>query len=208
MKRDGRIEMNKMRGLAVLGGLIVLGLAGCGQSVPENVESSAIVISDKGQVTFYLVDSFDRDYYDLQELSDMAAEEVADFNASAQTEGYSAQVEQAQSLGEDRVKLTYQFSDWETYTFFNEDSLFYGTVSEADEKGLLKGVVLESVKDGSELSEEQVREKDSKMLIVTDVSADIYCPAKVTYVSKGTSLNEDGSVVSPGEEQTVYILLK
>jgi hypothetical protein len=106
------------------------------------------------------------------------------------------------------VKLTYQFSDWETYTSFNEDSLFYGTVSEADEKGLLKGVVLESVKDGSELSEEQVREKDSKMLIVTDVSADIYCPAKVTYVSKGTSLNEDGSVVSPGEEQTVYILLK
>jgi hypothetical protein len=200
--------MKKRRGLAVLCSVVLVGCTGCGQSVPENIESSAIAISDKGQVTAYLVDDFDRDYYDLQELSDMAASEVADFNASGAAEDASVEVGQAESLGEDRVRLTYQFTDWEAYSSFNEESLFYGTVAEAEERGLLSGIELESVKDGSALTEEQIKEKGSKMLIVTDASVDIYCPAKVSYVSEGVSLNEDGSVAASETQEKRYILLK
>lgn len=184
-------------------------LTGCGQAgVPEEIETSAIAVSGKGKITAYLVADFDKAYYDLSELTSMATEEAAEFNAAKQAgDVASVVVEKVELLGEAKVKLTYQFDSWKVYSEFNEGMLFYGTVKEAAEKGYTSGAVLKSVKDGSVMSEEELLQNGDKMLIVTDAAADIYCPEKVTHVSDGASLNEDGSVAVQ-TENIVYILLK
>lgn len=185
-------------------------LAGCGQAgVPEEIEASAIAVSEKGQITAYLVGDFDKSYYELSELTSMAMEEAAEFNGTVQ-EGDAVPVtlEEVELLGETKVKLTYRFESWEVYSAFNEGRFFYGTVSEAAEKGYIAGAELKSVRDASLLSGEELMQYGDKLLIITDVAADIYCPKKVTYVSDGVSLNGDGSVAAAQADNTVYILLK
>lgn len=184
-------------------------LAGCGASgVPEEIGTSAIAVSGKGQITAYLVADFDKAYYDLAELNAMAAEEAAAFNAAQAGDGTPVTVEEAELLENGKVKLTYQFDGWESYSKFNETQLFYGTVEEAAGKGYTSGIALKSVKDGSLLDEEELVKNGDKLLIITDAAADIYCPSKAAYVSDGVSLNEDGSVAAAQAEKPVYILLK
>lgn len=201
--------MKKSMRLAALLCLTAACLAGCGAAqVPEDPQTSAVAVSGKGQITAYLVADFDKAYYDLAELTAMAEEEAAAFNAAQTGDGTPVTVESAELPEDGKVKLTYRFDGWESYSEFNGTQFFYGTVTEAAEKGYISGAVLKSVKDGSALGEEALAENGDKMIIVTDADADIYCPSKVTYVSDGVSLNEDGSVAAAQAEKPVYILLK
>jgi uncharacterized lipoprotein YajG len=60
-------------------------LAGCGTAkVPDVVDVTSLAISEDGQITSYLVDVFDKDYYDISELKTMALEDAADYNAEHQ----------------------------------------------------------------------------------------------------------------------------
>lgn len=200
--------MKRLKQLTALFCLMSVWFTGCGQAkVPETIEASTVIVSDKGQVTAHLVADFDKSYYDLAELTSMAEAEATEFNEAKQSED-KVVVERAELLGDARVMLTYRFDTWETYTEFNEGQLFYGTVNEAEEKGYISGIALKSVKDGSVLSEEQLKQYGDKEVIITDADADIYCPRKVAYVSEGVSVNEDGSIAAAQAEELVYILMK
>lgn len=202
--------MKSRKRLAALLCLISVCFAGCGQAkVPETIEKSTIIVSDKGQITVHLVEDFDKTYYDLSELTAMARDEAAEYNKSKQKEeAEGVAVEQVELLEPAKVKLTYRFGNWENYTEFNEGQFFYGTVNEADENGYLSGVSLKSVKDGSQMNEEQLKENGDRKLIITDADMDIYCPGKVIYISENAAVNEDGSVATAKAEGLVYILIK
>lgn len=192
--------------------LLTVFLAGCGGTkVPDIIKAPTVSVSEKGQISAWLVEDFAKEYYSLSELAAMAAKEAAEFNAAAGGAGAAAvTVEKVETLpgNEKKVVVSYRFDGWESYTAFSEGTLFYGTVGEALQKGYDSGVVLKSVADGTLLAGEQLKQAADKYVIITDVKADIYCPAKVTHVSGGAALNEDGSVDTAGAEQTVYILLK
>ncbi len=195
---------------AFLSCLLAVLLAGCGQAgVPEVVETTTISVNKKGEVAYYLVGEFDKDYYKLSELSAMASDEAAEFSGN-DSENPKVTVSRVETLQNDatRVLIVYQFDSCLSFSEFNEGNFFYGTVGEADGKGLMDGAVLKSVKDGSVTTEEQIRQEGAKKLIVTDEKAAIYCPAKVTCLSEGAVLNEDGSVDTTAAETTVYILME
>lgn len=219
-KTYGTVELNTgcirqrghMRRRALIGILcvVMLSLSGCGQTgIPEEIESSAVAVSKKGQIEVHLIGEFSEPYYDLSGLTLLAMEEADEFNAEKKSEDDSVPVtvEGVEMSGETRVKVSYRFDNWKSYTEFNDDELFYGTVSEAAEKGYISGVVLKSVKDGTLMNEEQLKQED-RMMIITNVPADIYCPGKVTHISDGAALNKDGSVAAAEAEKMVFILLK
>ena len=63
---------------------LLMMLAGCGGAgVPDTVETTTICIDKKGGVTYYLAGAFDREYYQLEELTSMAEKEAAEFCESA-----------------------------------------------------------------------------------------------------------------------------
>ncbi len=200
--------MKKMRRLTAGLCLLTVCLSGCGAAgVPENIETSTLVLSREGQVTVYLVEDFGREYYDVNELTTMAKEEVAEFNEEAGVNETPVMVEAAELIDNNRVRMMYRFPDGKTYTQFGMGFFFFGTAQEAEAAGLLEDVVLQSVKDASPLSSEQLNKKGC-MLFITDRRADVYCPGRVTGVSGGVSVNEDGSVTCPEDGIRTYILMK
>lgn len=211
--------MNKIGKLAAVFILLTVFLVGCGGAqLPEVIDSPTISVSEDGQITYWLTGEFDKDYYKVSELSRMAIEEAKTFNESRKekitgSDGESiapvtvTNVEEL-SNGKGTVVVTYQFGNWESFTDFNENELFYGTVGEAALKGYSAKVTLKSVKDNSDFTEEQIKQATDKYIIITDLKANIYCPGKINYISEGAVVNEDGSIDTTAVDGLVYILLK
>lgn len=191
--------------------------SGCGQAgakVPDVVDTPSVAVDGEGAVTLWQVGLFDKSDYVVSELQSMAVEEAARFNTSAGKDAAVA-VEKVEALedGSGKVVVTYRFDGWQSCTEFMksqfvEEQFFCGTVGEAFNQGYGTGATVKSVKDGSLLTEEQLRADTESRLIVTDMKANVYCPGKVNYISEGAEVNGDGSVNTAGAEGTVYILYK
>ena len=68
-KGDSFMRQNRIKKFltAGLSGLLILSLTGCGQAakLPETVENTSLVVEKDGKVTSYLVNTFDKDFYNL-----------------------------------------------------------------------------------------------------------------------------------------------
>ena len=146
----------------------------------------------------------------------MAVREVTQFN-EGRAQDALVTVEKIEALPDNSGKaaVTYQFGNWQSCTdfigndfFYGTNELFYGMVSEALSMGYGSEAILKNVKDNTLFTGEQLKQASDQYMIVTDVKANIYCPGKVTYLSDGASLNEDGSVNTFEVEGLAYILLK
>ena len=86
-----------------------------------------------GQVTCCIIDGFEKDYYDLDELRQMAVEETSHFNGEYKQNGGSASVLEVARLDEaqNMVRVTYRFSGGDVYTAFFSEKMYYETVGEA-----------------------------------------------------------------------------
>lgn len=186
-------------------------LSGCGQAaVPEEITEPTLVIDSGGRVTAYLVGEFDKSYYDLSELTAMARDEAAEFANASQngTTPVTVKSVEAAQDGSGRIVLVYQFDGTDSYKGFIGNELFYGTVEEAFSKGYIQDVTLQSVGVEAPLVRETLEEQKGKHLIITNAAAVIYCPERVTYLSAGAVMKEDGSVDASQTSETVYILLR
>lgn len=204
--------MKRCRMIAAAVCVLTVLLVGCGQSGrPDSVDGTTIVVNKNGGVTYYLVGDFEKEYYSLSELTSMAEEEAAEFSGTEASDGSRAvtvvQVEPLQS-DESKVTVTYEFDGSDSFNRFTGRELFFGTVNEAVSRGYSLDGILKSVKDSALKTEEQLKQDGEKLLIITDARTVIYCPSKVTYLSDGAKLREDGSVDASLAEGMVYILLK
>ncbi len=187
-------------------------LTGCGESgAPDTEEKSTLIIDKNGGVAYHLVEEFAEDYYELSELETMASEEAANFNKTKQNEEKKpVNVEKVELLANDPKKVTvqYSFRDVGCFSEFTGSALFYSTVSEAMSRGYRIEATLNSVADDIALTEELLQSHGDSRIVITDIKTTIVCPFKVTHLSEGVSLREDGSVDTTGAEGIVYILLK
>ena len=180
-------------------------LAGCGGAgVPDTVETTTICIDKKGGVTYYLAGAFDREYYQLGELTSMAEKEAAEFCESAGSSAVTVEKVELVPEGGGKVVITYRFDGCEAFEGFNNIGLFYGTAGEAKDAGYAVNVVLTNEK-GEEIP---LNADMDRRVIITDAKAFVYCPSKAAGVSVGAALREDGSVDTTAAEGTVIILLK
>lgn len=222
--------MKKLGMSAAILVLFAIMLSGCGQSKgPKDIRESTLVIDKTGRVTAYLVEEFDKTYYNLSELTAMVQEDAANFGWSAANSDQVKIVSVEPMEDDSRVVVTYQFEDTGSYEEFIKDRLFYGTVAEAVQRGYCDGVTLQSVKDGTVISDKDLLQRLGEYLVIfypeqvkpeqvkLNPEAEerkqimIYCPDKVNFVSQGTAVNQDGSVVITWVEgsdyEPVYILL-
>ncbi len=205
--------MNKYRkgGIAV-GIFATLAFVGCGQAkVPNEVDVTSIAIADDGAVTSYLVEVFDKDYYDISELTSMAITEAAEYNTQKQFgEAVPVVVDKVEALedGSRKVVVTHKYDSVDTFSDFNGSVLFYGTVQEAVDAGYDLDRALKSVKDEETVLKEQLLANAEKHLVITDENARIYCPEKVSHISEGAVYESDGSVDTTQTDETVVILMK
>ncbi|MGN0400873.1 MAG: hypothetical protein ACI4HQ_01270 [Acetatifactor sp.] len=192
--------------------LVMIVASGCGQHTDTGtIARTTVVIKDDGTVTYHLVGEFDRDYYSLDELTAMAKEEAAQFNAAQNTadSAPSVTVEGREYRTEEghQVVMTYQFDGVESFAGFTKGFWYSGTLKDAAAQGCLDGVELKSVKDGSTLTEEQMKKQGKARLIITDIHAVIYFPSGVVGVSEGVVPEKDKAADASRTEGKAYILL-
>lgn len=200
--------MKKKSKFGICLGICILLLSGCGQiKKPEN---PAIVVSKDGRVTSYWMDVFDREYYDIDDLAAMVQAEAVAYNAEHREEGEPVSVKQVE-LSEDgsgKVRVTLEFNSPETFSRYTGSTLFYGTAAEAAAAGYdLSGQVAD-VKSNTTADAGEVTGKGQGHVLITDEKVWLYCPGKVTHISSGASVNQDGSIDASAAEEPVIVLMK
>lgn len=208
--RESNIKIKVIAGILFASFL----LTACGQAkMPAEPDVTSLQISEDGKVTSYLVDTLDKDYYDVDELTDMVVSEVAEYNTNNQT-GENAPVswEKVETYEEsDKVLVVMNYDSVEAYEKYNGNELYFGMTDGEKLLASSQSYILNlvSVKDGTVMSKEQREKKwDNKHVIIADVKAVIYCPYQVTYVSEGVKILPDGGVDTSQTEGSVMILMK
>ncbi len=181
----------------------LLTLAGCGDK-RENVTS--VRIDKDGKVTNVIYEEFYKDYYDIQELSDMAASEISEYNVE-----YSSQkvtLEKAELVEDDSfAKLTMTYDSASDYSHFNQVSLFYGTIEEAMDKGyeVSKSLVNSS---GDRIEASFIEENKGRHIIITSDKSNIIAPYNIEYMSNGVTLHDKKEAeLTAVTTETVQLLL-
>ncbi len=174
MKKDKKSILNLIF-LSVLVCATLL-LSGCNAKLTDKLTETTVTIKKNGQIVYQLVDVFDKDYYDFNELVAMAQLEVETFEAGGVTfDGWHQSLD-----GSNRVMLQFKFADWQTFADFNQEQLYYGTVGEALAKKLMTDATLTEYSD--------------KKVLVTDVKAKFICPGDVLHTSVGVKITENGKI--------------
>ncbi len=189
-------------------------LGGCGQSkIPSDLSVPAISVTGKGKVTAYIVEDFDKDYYDLAELGNMVEDELSKFNESrksAEGEDAVVKVSLTQTLVEEVPKavLVLTFRDITCYREYFGKDLFYGTIAQAQKAGYDLNVELTSVKDGTTIGKSEIFGMGNSHVLIVQDKVRIFGPGKAQYVTSKAAVKEDGSVEPSDTEDNTYIIMK
>lgn len=180
----------------------LLFLTGC-QDKFEPTEST-IYITSKGSVQSALMESFDKAYYNFEELSEDVEKEVKSYCLDINEEAVTVE---ALTQENDQVTLIMNYQTAEDYAAFNEVLLFTGTYAEA----LAAGYIPEELHD----TEGQIADMDSESLdnlkvVVTEENLCIQTGGKIKYVSDNVSIIDKklAKAMEAGKNHPAFVLYK
>ena len=185
----------------------IIFLAGCGQTpaVPKVVTQSSLVIDTEGHLTAHIVDVFDKEYYDLSGLEEMARGELEQFRNAHQGAETSVELQRVEMVEgtENEVVVTYTFDSAATYSDYTGNKLFYGTAAEAAGAGydfIQMKQVLNDTAGGDSIDSGKLMEDPMQLkhVILLAEGTRVYAPAKVAFISENAEMTEDGSVNTAG----------
>lgn len=183
----------------------VLWLTGCGDvDVSAPVTQPTVLLGESGELQVSMVESFDRDYYSVDELAGMVREELSSYEGV--TLNYTGMAED----GSGNVVVTLDFADDAACGSYFDSTVFYGTVREALEAGYDPGSNLVSVKTGEAITADQLSRLSDRYLLILGWQAEIRSPKKVLYHSGNASLTEAGFVdgVAEGDDPgLIYVIV-
>lgn len=177
-------------------------MAGCQQKF-EPTEST-IYITSKGVVQSALMESFDKDYYEFDELSEDVKKEVKSYCLDVNEEAITIE---SLTQENETVTLLMNYQTAEDYAAFNEVLLFTGTYEEA----AAAGYVPEELYD----TEGQIVDMDSEKLdnlrvVVTEENFCIQTSGKIKYVSNNVSIIDKrlAKSMEAGKNHPAFVLYK
>ncbi|MBO5208636.1 MAG: hypothetical protein J6B68_04740 [Lachnospiraceae bacterium] len=180
-------------------------MAGCSKfNLPD---INTVSVQKDGSIKQTIVEQFERNYYDVDELTAMAQEKVEKFSNG--TDSIVCDSIEAKD-GKVVVEMTYQTGT--DYAEFNNRELFSGTVAEANAQGYsLKDAVTE---DGTDISEEQLAEVNENHVVVIQTKEgeelDVEVYGKILYTSGNIILSgKKVAYIAPeGEDMLSYIIFQ
>lgn len=196
--------MKKCIGLIILCVMVTL-LSGCGQT-NVIIAEPAIVSSRDGSITQTIVESFDKDYYDINELIDT-------YN-SAFNEYESAHSNQMITLTDahtenGKVFVTIKYSSYICARDFGGADVFYGIVNDAYDAGYDFDINLMNVLNGEVIGKAEMMDiKNNHLLIVSEPGL-VCTDFKILYVSPNVEVLSEKKVrVSSDSGGFAYIVMK
>ena len=172
--------------------ILICVMVGCGKVNASSSDMDTVSFMKDGKIVQTIVEDFDQDYYDVDELSEMTKKKI-DLYSDSDGDIVCESVDESDGII--TVKISYQTD--EDYMDFNSRELFFGTVKEADEAGyVVKDMVLD---DGESLSDEQLGQIENNRVVIIQTKAEeelgINVYGKILYVS--------GDVTQSGKKDAV-----
>ena len=172
--------MRKWKSLMLLGISAVM-LGGC--SMKFSAEEDAVYVNKKGQVLGAIVESFDKDYYDADELQGMLEQDVVEYNG--ENGKNSIEVDSFKVSG-GQVKVIMNYADWADYAHFNDGQFFAGKLADIQGKNYGANVTFTG-RDGSEtLTLDQI--EGDYYVILLEEKIVVQTAGKIAYVSNNVSI--------------------
>lgn len=135
--------MKRMKRLLLLA---VSAILLCGCSMRFSAEENAIYVNKKGEIVGAIVESFDKEYYDAEELEGILEQSVVEYNAE---NGKGSIEVDSFKVGNGEIKVIMNYSSWADYARFNDVEFFAGELSDIQGKNYGKNSSFVS-KDGTE----------------------------------------------------------
>ena len=177
-------------------------LTGCSETF-EPTESTIFVASE-GNVKSAIMESFDKDYYDFDELFEDVEKAVKSYNLDVNEERIKVE---SLTQGNDEVTLIMEYQDADCYSSFNEVLLFTGTYAEAIAAGYIPQELYDAQGQGVAAEEESLKELN---VVVTEESVCLQTSGKIKYVSDNVTIldKKQAKAMEAGKTHPAFVLYK
>lgn len=182
--------------------LIVCFISGCGAD--KEAQTSTLTLRKDGSISHTIVEGFEQNYYDADELSAMAGQKIEDYAGNVVCESVETK--------EDKVIVKMTYGTGEDYTGFNNRELSYGTVEDADKKGYHFENMVD--RNGASLSGDiqDIYSQNHVLVVQTGVGEELAVNVydNILCVSSNVSISgKKGAYIGADEESTVsYIIFR
>lgn len=192
-------------------------LAGCSEQEPVYVPvtSNTLEVTEDGRLIAYIVEDFDKDYYDINELKDMVNAEIAVYNeekASLSTEaGRAPVIVDKVMMAEDgslKAVVALNFQSAGVYQDYMGEEVFFGTVSEAMASGYELAGVLKNVKNGEALIGDKLKKNGEKMILIVGDEVTVRTYNAIQYLSNNATITTNGYVDATATDSLKYMIVK
>ena len=200
--------MKKQMVLCFLAAAVMMLVTGCG----TKEDRTTLHIKDGGKVVENITEDFNQDNYDEKELKTFIEQQIEDYKKesgnSVKSGGFAVE--------DGKAYLTVKFDDTKTYSDFNDETLYQGSVVEAIADGYTFPEHFYPVKDGKlkkKATDKNIDGDDSYKVVITSESIDVAVSGKVAYVSGNNVKIKDEKTVSIQKENAddtslTYIVYK
>lgn len=184
-------------------------LTACG----AQADRTTVYVKESGKVTEEIVESFDKDYYDKEELKDFVDQTIDEY---VEETGKRTVKAKGFSVEDQKASITIKYNDFDTYMDFNQETLYAGTVVQAIADGYTLPDEFYPVKDGKlkkTAADKKIKDDDSYKVAITSENIDVVTSGEICFVSTTDVKIKDEKTVSIQKENTddtslTYIIYK
>ena len=174
--------MKRRISILLLAAAALMLLAACGDSL--DVDNNTVYVKKNGEIIGASVESFDKDYYDEDELKAYIEERVDAYQAD---NGDKSVVMDEFSVKNQTAKLNIKYAGYEDYAAFNEVEMFTGTIPQAMAAGYSFNDTFLKVEDGEltdSISRDELTENSKYKVVILSEKVDVKVKGTVLYVSE------------------------
>ena len=171
--------------IALLAGGLLFLLSGCGSAADQ----STVSIDNKGRVTAETVETFDKYYYDFEELEETVSQAVSEYNSQQDEEKIKIKTCKEDSK-KAQVRVTLQYDSCKDYQDFNQRQLYRGTVAEASKTYDLDIAFLDRKGEEADVKTIQADYSQAGIIILQEPVA-VTVPEDILYVSDNVKILGD-----------------
>ena len=182
---------------------IVLGAC---SGTEENFEETTINVEKRGRVSENIVESFDKDYYDIEELKSEFSGAVSDYNETIG--GEEIKLKKVE-LKDSKVYVNIDFNGPSDYERFVGEKLFVGTIDDAYDNGYSMDVTLKGVENGDRIGKVQIMGMRDKDIVILSEHVRINTFRDIAYVSANVDvIGPKSARVVNESDGLAYLILK
>lgn len=182
--------------------LILCFFTGC--SKVSSADANLISVDKDGAITSAIIEPFDKDYYDKEELKQNIEDAIDAYNTQAGDEAIRMK---SFKIRKDTAYVIMKYASYKDYTEFNQAPIFVGTVQEAIAAGYDTAENLS--KTGENLlttMQELAASEDTYHVVVVKEPLQVETPGNILFTSDFVAVPEKKLAEVQADEKTAVML--